>query len=115
MPVNSSQPLLKVTGLKKYFPVRSGLFSRVSAWVKAVDDITLYVNHGETLGGGLTMEYGTIADNGNVFVPRFVLTGASVAGHGPTAASGIHHVDVQEPGPLLTGEAIHLDVIGRRR
>jgi oligopeptide/dipeptide ABC transporter ATP-binding protein len=50
MPVNSSQPLLKVTGLKKYFPVRSGLFSRVSAWVKAVDDITLYVNHGETLG-----------------------------------------------------------------
>ncbi len=30
--------------------MRSGLFSRVSAWVKAVDDITLQVNHGETLG-----------------------------------------------------------------
>ncbi|MEC4679314.1 MAG: dipeptide ABC transporter ATP-binding protein [Nitrospirota bacterium] len=50
MSVNTSQPLLQVTGLKKYFPVRSGLFSRVSAWVKAVDDITLHVNHGETLG-----------------------------------------------------------------
>ncbi len=50
MSVNSSPPLLQVTGLKKHFPVRSGIFSRVSAWVKAVDDITLHVNHGETLG-----------------------------------------------------------------
>ncbi len=46
----STSPLLEVTGLKKYFPVRSGIFSRVSAWVKAVDGITLHVNHGETLG-----------------------------------------------------------------
>ncbi len=43
-------PLLSVKGLKKYFPVRKGLFSRVSAWVKAVDDITLEVQAGETLG-----------------------------------------------------------------
>ncbi|MEX2490487.1 MAG: dipeptide ABC transporter ATP-binding protein [Nitrospirales bacterium] len=47
---DATTPLLQVTGLKKYFPVRSGIFSRVSAWVKAVDDITLHVNHGETLG-----------------------------------------------------------------
>jgi ABC-type oligopeptide transport system ATPase subunit len=46
----STSPLLQVTGLKKYFPVRSGLFSRVSAWVQAVDDISLHVNQGETLG-----------------------------------------------------------------
>ncbi len=50
MSENHSQPLLQVTGLKKYFPVRSGIFSRVSAWVKAVDDITLQINYGETLG-----------------------------------------------------------------
>ncbi len=43
-------PLLSVKGLKKYFPVRKGLFSRVSAWVKAVDDVTLEVRPGETLG-----------------------------------------------------------------
>jgi len=43
-------PLLQVTGLKKYFPVRSGLFSRVSAWVKAVDDVTFHLGQGETLG-----------------------------------------------------------------
>ena len=50
MSVNTSPPLLQVTGLKKYFPVRSGIFSRVSAWVKAVDDITLHIKHSETLG-----------------------------------------------------------------
>jgi oligopeptide/dipeptide ABC transporter ATP-binding protein len=48
--IQSSTSLLQVTGLKKYFPVRSGIFSRVSAWVKAVDDITLHIKHGETLG-----------------------------------------------------------------
>lgn len=47
---SSTKPLLQVTGLKKYFPVRSGLFSRVTSWVKAVDDITLHLDHGETLG-----------------------------------------------------------------
>jgi oligopeptide/dipeptide ABC transporter ATP-binding protein len=43
-------PLLEVNGLKKYFPVRSGLFSRVSAWVKAVDDVSFHLRQGETLG-----------------------------------------------------------------
>jgi oligopeptide/dipeptide ABC transporter ATP-binding protein len=43
-------PLLQVTGLKKYFPVRSGIFSRVSAWVKAVDDVSFHLRQGETLG-----------------------------------------------------------------
>jgi peptide/nickel transport system ATP-binding protein len=46
----STTPLLEVTGLKKYFPVRSGIFSRVSAWVQAVDDVTFHLNQGETLG-----------------------------------------------------------------
>ncbi|HNP62062.1 MAG TPA: ATP-binding cassette domain-containing protein, partial [Nitrospirales bacterium] len=47
---DSTKSLLQVTGLKKYFPVRSGLFSRVSAWVQAVDDVTFHLNQGETLG-----------------------------------------------------------------
>jgi len=47
---NNSSPLLEVKNLKKYFPVRSGLFSRVSAWVKAVDDVSLDVREGETFG-----------------------------------------------------------------
>lgn len=45
-----SVPLVAVRNLKKYYPVRSGVFSRVSAWVKAVDDISFDVHKGETLG-----------------------------------------------------------------
>jgi len=43
-------PLLSVKHLKKHFPVRSGFLSRISAWVKAVDDISFDIYPGETLG-----------------------------------------------------------------
>lgn len=43
-------PLLKVEGLKKYFPIRQGILSKVTGHVKAVDDVSFYVNEGETLG-----------------------------------------------------------------
>jgi oligopeptide/dipeptide ABC transporter ATP-binding protein len=39
-----------VEHLKNYFPVRQGVFSRVAAYVKAVDDISFEVGAGETLG-----------------------------------------------------------------
>ena len=42
--------LLRVTALKKYFPVRQGMFSRVAEHVKAVDDISFDVCLGETVG-----------------------------------------------------------------
>ena len=45
------EPLLKVEGLKKYFPVTDGMvFWRASAWVKAVDGIDFEIYPGETLG-----------------------------------------------------------------
>jgi oligopeptide/dipeptide ABC transporter ATP-binding protein len=44
------EPLLSVRNLKKYFPIRRGLLSRVAAYVKAVDDISFDINKGETLG-----------------------------------------------------------------
>ncbi|MDM8561588.1 ABC transporter ATP-binding protein [Candidatus Parabeggiatoa sp. HSG14] len=47
---NKTTPLLTVKNLKKHFPVRSGFFSHISAWVKAVDDISFDVYAGETLG-----------------------------------------------------------------
>lgn len=46
----SEKLLLKVEGLKKYFPIKKGLFGQTSGYVKAVDDISFYVNEGETLG-----------------------------------------------------------------
>ena len=42
--------LLRVTGLKKYFPVRRGVFRRVVGWVKAVDEVDMFIPEGETLG-----------------------------------------------------------------
>ena len=51
--VSSTQihhPLLEVNGLKKYFPVRKGVFSHISDWVKAVDDVSLDIQESETFG-----------------------------------------------------------------
>jgi peptide/nickel transport system ATP-binding protein len=42
--------LLEVKNLKKYFPVRRGVFRRVVGHVKAVDDVSFYIKEGETLG-----------------------------------------------------------------
>ena len=43
-------PLLEVKGLKKYFDVRGGVFSRKVGEVKAVDDVSFTVREGEILG-----------------------------------------------------------------
>jgi len=42
--------LLEVEGLKKYFVVKRGLFSRHAGQVRAVDDVSLNLGRGETLG-----------------------------------------------------------------
>ncbi|MFC1597481.1 ABC transporter ATP-binding protein [Planctomycetota bacterium] len=42
--------LLNVVNLKKYFPIRKGIFSRVAAHVQAVDDVSFQIREGETLG-----------------------------------------------------------------
>ena len=42
--------ILEVTGLKKYFPIKKGLFSRVVGQVRAVDGISFSVKEGEVLG-----------------------------------------------------------------
>jgi oligopeptide/dipeptide ABC transporter ATP-binding protein len=47
---DATVPLLSVRNLKKYFPIRRGVLSRVAAYVKAVDDISFDIDQGETLG-----------------------------------------------------------------
>src|SRR5277367_2171436 len=43
-------PLLEVEGLKKHFPIHTGVFSRISGQVRAVDGISFHIDRGETLG-----------------------------------------------------------------
>ncbi|MBT2681500.1 dipeptide ABC transporter ATP-binding protein [Bacillus sp. ISL-35] len=45
-----AEVLLKVDGLKKYFPITGGILGKQTGAVKAVDDISFWVNKGETLG-----------------------------------------------------------------
>ena len=46
----SKEPLLRVEGLKTWYPLRKGVFGRVYDHVKAVDEVSLEVYEGETLG-----------------------------------------------------------------
>lgn len=42
--------MLRVKGLKKYFPIRSGILQTIAGYVKAVDGVDLFIKEGETLG-----------------------------------------------------------------
>jgi peptide/nickel transport system ATP-binding protein len=47
---NGGGPLLEVSNLKKYFPIKRGILQREVARVHAVDDVSISVGAGETLG-----------------------------------------------------------------
>ena len=49
-PGKNGKPLLEIKGMKKYFPVKGGVLLRTKAQLKAVDDISLTIHPGETLG-----------------------------------------------------------------
>jgi len=43
-------PLLEARCLRKYFPVKKGIFARITGWVKAVDEVGFAIDEGETFG-----------------------------------------------------------------
>ena len=47
---NGAGPLLAVDSLKKHFPIYTGVFSRVTGYVYAVDGVSFEIGRGETLG-----------------------------------------------------------------
>jgi len=47
---NGAEPLVETVHLKKYFPIKAGLLQHEVARVHAVDDVTIQVYEGETLG-----------------------------------------------------------------
>jgi peptide/nickel transport system ATP-binding protein len=49
-PAAGGPPLLELRGLTKHFPVRKGLLRRIVGHVHAVDEVSLAIRRGETLG-----------------------------------------------------------------
>lgn len=47
---SSDNTVLRVEGLRKYFPVRRGFFQKVIGWIKAVDGVAFEIHQGRTLG-----------------------------------------------------------------
>jgi peptide/nickel transport system ATP-binding protein len=48
--VRAPQPLLRVAGLQKLFPIRKGFLKRTVGHVRAVDGVDFHIDEGETLG-----------------------------------------------------------------
>ena len=49
-PLEGAKPLLHVEGLKVWFPIKAGVFRHVVDYVHAVEDVSLELKEGETLG-----------------------------------------------------------------
>ncbi|MBK8021509.1 MAG: ATP-binding cassette domain-containing protein [Chloroflexi bacterium] len=80
-----SRPLLQINGLKKYYPIERGLLRRVVGHVRAVDDVSLSIPSGKTLG--LVGESGS----GKTTLGRCVLRAIE-----PTAGEMLFNVDGQQ-------------------
>lgn len=50
MPEIPEDTILKINNLKKYFPIESGMLRRIQGYVKAVDNVSLSLKFGDTLG-----------------------------------------------------------------
>ena len=82
---NEPQKLIEAKNLRKYFAVRRGAFGTTKKVVKAVDDVSLFIYHGETFG--LVGESGS----GKTTTGRLLLRG-----YEPTAGSAIYNFSDEE-------------------
>lgn len=48
--IATSEALLRVEGLKKYFPIKAGVLRKTVGHVKAVDDVSFTIQRGKTMG-----------------------------------------------------------------
>lgn len=88
--IESPIRLLKVTNLKKYFPIRYGLFGTTRGTIRAVDGVNLSINQGETLG--LVGESGS----GKTTTGRTILRAIE-----PTAGNVIFHVHGEKEADVI--------------
>lgn len=48
--MSNNENILEVTDLKKYFPIKGGMFNQITGHVKAVDGVTFKLQRGTTMG-----------------------------------------------------------------
>ena len=92
---DSNKVLLDVQGLKKYFPIQQGFLRRTTGYIKAVDDVSLQVRSGETLGvvgesgcGKTTM--------GRCLVKLYEPTGGKILLHTPEKTISVTELEGQD-------------------
>ncbi len=88
--MSNKKILLEVKGLKKYFPVVGGVFSRPVAWVKAVDDVSFHIYEGETFslvgesGSGKTTTGKTILKLHEPTAGHIAFEGKDISNYSPS-------------------------------
>jgi peptide/nickel transport system ATP-binding protein len=85
--------ILEIQGLKKYFPINAGFLKRTVGHVKAVDDVDIIVNRGETFG--LVGESGC----GKTTIGRCILRAINATGGSVRYRLGSREIDINKLGP----------------
>ncbi len=86
--------ILDVQHLKKYFPIKRGVFQRTAGYVQAVDDITFDLHRGETLG--LVGESGCGKSTAGRAILRLTDPSDGVVRFAGTNLAGIEGKDLKE-------------------
>ena len=79
-----AQTLIDVRNLKKFFPIKRGIFQHAGLMVKAVDDVSFSLRSGETLG----------------------IVGESGCGKSTTARLLMHLIELDAGEIVLDGQAV---------
>ncbi|MCC7368301.1 MAG: ATP-binding cassette domain-containing protein [Chloroflexi bacterium] len=94
LPVDAPD-ILQLKNVKKYFPIHRGMLGRVRGYVRAVDDVSLTVKAGETLG--------LVGESGS---GKTTLGRAIVRAHEPTSGSILYRT--------AAGSTVDLATLNRR-